>query len=195
MNFVKAKKELLDKLESFDKSKKGSIDKRIIPVMNKINSLDDYYTTSSCSGRIFLLEREDDSSKHVAEWIFMTHELADKQDVVKSLEELPKKRVWFRQEGPILHIACANVEAAQKIINLAKLTGYKRAGAFNLDSKIIVEIVSSETIEAPISENKKLLVSKEYVEYLVEQANKKLSKSWKRLEEFEKQIEELGENR
>jgi len=38
-----------------DFSKKGSVDKKIIPLIDKINSKDEYYTTSSCSGRIMLM--------------------------------------------------------------------------------------------------------------------------------------------
>ncbi|KFM61025.1 tRNA wybutosine-synthesizing protein 3-like protein, partial [Stegodyphus mimosarum] len=43
------RKELL--LKKVDLSKKGSIDSRITELVNFINSLDNYVTTSSCSGR------------------------------------------------------------------------------------------------------------------------------------------------
>ena len=46
MNFDKEKKEFLSKK---DKSRKGSIDNKIKKLVNKINSLPDFYTTSSCS--------------------------------------------------------------------------------------------------------------------------------------------------
>jgi len=38
-------------LEKKDKAAKGSWDERIIELCNKLNSLEEYYTTSSCSGR------------------------------------------------------------------------------------------------------------------------------------------------
>ncbi|MBW2966012.1 hypothetical protein KY342_02835, partial [Candidatus Woesearchaeota archaeon] len=52
MQFENQKKTFLKKI---DKSKKGGIDKEIIPLVNKINNSRNYYTTSSCSGRIVLL--------------------------------------------------------------------------------------------------------------------------------------------
>ena len=50
--FSKLKEHSLSKI---DKSKKNSIDKNIKSLINIINKSDDYYTTSSCSGRIVLL--------------------------------------------------------------------------------------------------------------------------------------------
>ena len=37
-----------------DLSRKGSVDQPIIGLVDHINSLDQYYTTSSCSGRIIV---------------------------------------------------------------------------------------------------------------------------------------------
>ena len=53
MVFEQQKKTVLSKL---DKSKKGSIDKGILKLVNTINKNSNYYTTSTCSGRIILLE-------------------------------------------------------------------------------------------------------------------------------------------
>ena len=52
--FLKEKSGFLSKK---DKSRKGHIDKDIAKILSKINSKKDYYTTSSCSGRIVLLEK------------------------------------------------------------------------------------------------------------------------------------------
>jgi len=39
-------------LSQVDLSKKGSIDDQIVDLVQYINAKDDYFTTSSCSGRI-----------------------------------------------------------------------------------------------------------------------------------------------
>ena len=39
-------------LEQVDLSRKGSVDDAIVPMVKLLNSMDEYYTTSSCSGRI-----------------------------------------------------------------------------------------------------------------------------------------------
>ncbi|MBI3035394.1 hypothetical protein HYY71_03655 [Candidatus Woesearchaeota archaeon] len=49
-------KEKSDFLRKKDKSKKGCIDRDIKEIVDIINSKKDYYATSSCAGRIVLLE-------------------------------------------------------------------------------------------------------------------------------------------
>ena len=51
-NFLQQKQDILSKQ---DKSSKQSLDKKIRDLCNKINKLENYYTTSSCSGRIILI--------------------------------------------------------------------------------------------------------------------------------------------
>ena len=51
--FLQRKKAILKKL---DKSSKGDWDEKIISLCDKINSNDNYYTTSSCSGRIIIMK-------------------------------------------------------------------------------------------------------------------------------------------
>lgn len=55
MNFSKQKQESLTKI---DNSKKGSIDVDIKELVDLINKNPDYYTTSSCSGRIVVLSKK-----------------------------------------------------------------------------------------------------------------------------------------
>ena len=53
MDFENNKRTFLAKT---DKSKKGGIDEKILPLVSKINLSKDYYTTSSCAGRIILVK-------------------------------------------------------------------------------------------------------------------------------------------
>lgn len=51
--FSQWKKQCLNKL---DLSKKGSVDEDIQPIVSLLNSCEEYFTTSSCSGRIILID-------------------------------------------------------------------------------------------------------------------------------------------
>lgn len=42
-------------LSGIDNSRKGNVDGRIIELVDFINQLEDFFTTSSCSGRLALL--------------------------------------------------------------------------------------------------------------------------------------------
>ena len=68
-SFENEKKQCLEKK---DKSKKSSIDSPILNLVDKINSSKDYYTTSSCSGRIVLLEKKSDK-KQESRWLLIIH--------------------------------------------------------------------------------------------------------------------------
>jgi len=58
--FLQRKTAVLSKL---DKSSIGGWDKKIKKLCEKINSLDDFYTTSSCSGRVILMIQQDKKGK------------------------------------------------------------------------------------------------------------------------------------
>ena len=102
MNF---KKEKLYFLNKKDKSKKGSIDKEILPLINKINSHNNYYTTSSCSGRIVLLIKKSDK-KTDTKWLFKKHSNVKFNEIKKALTNISQYEIWFRFEPAIFHIAC-----------------------------------------------------------------------------------------
>ncbi len=57
-------KEKQDFLSKKGKSRKGGIDKEIRPLVDLINSFGEYYTTSSCSGRILLIEIANPNKKN-----------------------------------------------------------------------------------------------------------------------------------
>lgn len=46
-----------DRLSAADLSRKGSIDGAIVPLVEYINDSFNYFTTSSCSGRIIIVEQ------------------------------------------------------------------------------------------------------------------------------------------
>src|SRR3989338_2565012 len=62
-----------DNLKRLDKSIKKSIDERIRGIVEFLNSLPAYFTTSSCSGRVMLLERKK-SWKKDSRFVYREHE-------------------------------------------------------------------------------------------------------------------------
>lgn len=174
MTFELDKKNILGKL---DKSKIGKIDKEITEICSLINAKENYYTTSSCSGRIVLLEA-DSSKKNEAKWLFVSHNLTDFESISKIQS---KSDVWLRQEGAILHVCCKTIEDAEKLINLVKRIGFKRAGMISVNNRYVVEIISSEHLCAPVIKNGKRIVSDEYFSLLIEEANKKMESNKEKL--------------
>ena len=176
MNFENEKKQCLAKV---DRSKKGKIDDNIKKLVDLINSNKNYYTTSSCSGRIMVLTQD---RKDRVKWLYTTHKEADSDEIWQALKELPQNQVLFKLEAPILHICAKNIEAAEKLLDIANKAGFRRSGIISMKRRVI-EIIAPESIAAPIAE-KIILIDKPYLDYLVASANDLLKKSRKRMDKL-----------
>ena len=182
MPFANDKRNALLKLHVLDKSKKGSLDEEIAELVNLINSLDNYYTTSSCAGRIMLIKEGKSNSKFDTTWIFASHKYIGIDDFKENLANLPEENVWFRMEPPILHICAKDLADAKNLLQLANSAGFRRAGAITLGRRIILEIVAPGTLDLLLSTNKELLLSEDYIKTIIVEANKKLKVSRGRLD-------------
>ena len=177
MNFANNKKTGLAKA---DKSKKGGIDAKVISLLETINALPDYYTTSSCSGRVYLWKGT--GKKSETSWIRVSHDLIEEN----FFETDEKDLVWLRLEGAILHVACKDLEAAHTLLEKARKF-YKKSCILSASAKIIVEIRGSEFMEMPLYKEGKLLFSGD-LKWLKEIINQKLEKMWVDMEKFRKML-------
>ncbi len=180
-NFLKRKKDVLSKL---DKSSIGRWDEKIAELCDKINSFENYYTTSSCSGRIILMIDQEKKGKDL--FVFVSH---DKISFDKLKDELnlalkKNKKIKFKLEPCILHVSCETLEDAEELYEKAKLAGWKKSGIIGVKNGFTVELNSTEKLEFPIIQDKKVLVSDEFLRIVTKEANKKLEKSWIKIEKL-----------
>jgi tRNA wybutosine-synthesizing protein 3 len=195
MSFETDKKNILGRI---DKSKKGEIDPGIREICELLNAKPNYYTTSSCSGRIVLLQKKSDL-KNEAEWIFTAHEETDfgpvKSALLSAVKQsnapLPETDIWFKQEGAILHVCCRTMKDAGSFVNIARNSGFKRAGIISAGETPVVEIISSEQINAPAMLNGKIIAEDNYFRALVSEADRKIRKNREKLKTLEKNLRNL----
>lgn len=230
--FERRKQDVLSKL---DKSSKGSWDKKIKKLCEKINRENEYYTTSSCAGRVVVMIDREKKGPGVFLWV--SHDLIKFKDLKEVLERIstektrpssphppaPKRlqtcettrsplerindesgggndvemklknneMIKFKQEPCILHVACGDLKAAQKLVDLAREAGWKRSGIITTDKRFIVELMSTEKLELPIIDamrKEKLLVEEDYLNVLVKKANENLVKTWKKIDKLYKSL-------
>jgi len=166
----------------------GKADEGIRNLVDKINSNPDLYTTSSCSGRICLLETPKEHSKLESRWLYKTHSEAQFDDVLNVLEKNKKEiknTVYLQAECPILHVVAKELDSAKKILFLALQSGFKRSGIQSIQKdRIVIEICSTETLEVPIAEAGEVLVKEDYLRYLVDIANMKWRRGQEKLKRF-----------
>lgn len=173
-------------LSKADKSNIGEWDKKIAGLCNKINKKKNYYTTSSCSGRVVLLKFSEEKQENA--FLFRTHGKISFKKLKKALDGIDYKGiVEFQQTTCILHVACETIEYAQEIVNKAKLAGWKRSGIMG-GKRNMVELHSTESMSFPIMNNEKILVDDEYLKLAVSIANRKLERTWEKIERLRKMM-------
>lgn len=176
------KKEVLRKK---DKSSKGGWDKRISKLCEKINKSEDYYTTSSCSGRVVLIM--DDDKKKIDLFLFKSHDKLTFDGLKKETEKARRKGdVKFKQEPAIIHVVCRNIDCANRLLKKAREIGWKRSGMIAYEKRIVCELLSTEKLEFPIIKNGKILVDDNFLRIIVRKSNENLEKTWEKIERFEK---------
>jgi len=174
-----------------DKSKKGSIDKKIKSLVSALNKKDSFYTTSSCSGRIVLFDQGKSKKKNEGEWLFVSHDLIgakDKKQLFDSMQDVRQKgkeTCWFKFEPAIMHINCASLESAQKLLVSARNCGFKLSGIISV-KKATVEIRSSERIDVPVE-----IIDPNDLSVLVKKANEKLKLTHKKIARLKASIKKL----
>ncbi|XP_060248441.1 tRNA wybutosine-synthesizing protein 3 homolog isoform X2 [Meriones unguiculatus] len=141
-------------LSKADLSRKGSVDEDAVQVVELLNSREEFFTTSSCAGRILLLDGSTNGSgvqKQHCSWLLVTHKPCVKDDVHSVAVDS-----GFRNSG---------------------ITVGKRG-------KTMLAVRSTHGLEVPLSHKGKLMVTEEYIEFLLTIANKKMEENKKRIGRF-----------
>ncbi|PIN85131.1 MAG: hypothetical protein COV47_03810 [Candidatus Diapherotrites archaeon CG11_big_fil_rev_8_21_14_0_20_37_9] len=168
--------------------KQGKVDPQIESLCSFIEKTENYYTSSSCSGRIMFLEKTGEKKKENnfhRRW----HRTITKEELIEGINEKAKGTLWFKLEPFILHIGCANLENANTILECMKKAGVKRGGIIVAEKeKFIIELQGTGRMEFIAKEKNKQLPTNEYLEKALETANPLLEKNYERLEKLEKEF-------
>ncbi|WP_456398205.1 tRNA(Phe) 7-((3-amino-3-carboxypropyl)-4-demethylwyosine(37)-N(4))-methyltransferase Taw3 [Palaeococcus sp. (in: euryarchaeotes)] len=189
-NFELQKKIAMEKLE--DALRKNLVDEDIISLLEKINSLENYFTTSSCSGRIVVMEMPEFGDKLNAKWLGKWHREVSMEEVKKAIEKHEEGMIWFMLHSPILHVASRSLEDAVRLLNLGIHSGFKNSSIKSVShKKLLVELYSTERLDIPLGENGEIWVDEEYLVKIVGMANRQLRRAKGKLSKLEGEIERL----
>lgn len=187
--FKDRKKHFMEVLER--DLKIGRVDLDILPLLRLINSLDEYYTTSSCSGRIQIYEAKLPGLKFSIKMLGKWHSQVSADTIIKIIEEKKPKNLWFAVLPPILHVMAKTIDDANKLLHLAREAGFKHSGILSIKpERIIIELTSTERMELPLIINGEWIIRKEMIPKLVDKANELLTITKSKIEKFMKLIQE-----
>ncbi|XP_069644495.1 tRNA wybutosine-synthesizing protein 3 homolog [Haliaeetus albicilla] len=183
------------RLARADASRKGGLDERAVPVVQLLNGRARFCTTSSCSGRLVLAQGSaaDTNSWEIQKknctWLMVTHETCTKDDVMTALEKATGD-VVLKFEPFVLHVLCQELQDAQLLYSVAIDSGFRNSGiTVGRGGKIMMAVRSTHCLEVPLSHKGKLMVSEEYIEFLIHVANQKMEENTRRIDRFYKCLE------
>ncbi len=194
MDFSNLKLKFEKKLE--EAKRKNLVDEPIIPLLDLINSCNDFFSTSSCAGRIILIAIHPSWKKNVSKIFFKSHYQVKPEDVWNALLEGVQKfryPIYFKQEPFILHVSASSLESALKFLSLAQKSGIKHTGIINVTkNRITIEAQSIERVDAIVGRDGNLLIDSSYMRELVNDANSKLENTREKMQRFFDNLKSLN---
>lgn len=159
MSFDARKTELLNK----DASPKGSWDERLNDILQLINEQEDYFTTSSCSGRLSIYLDGKTGRKGGGSWLIVSHSPANFTDALESgalVEALAEadpndtaRMITLKFEPIIMHVCARTIGSATEFLGQAMACGFKESGIVlsKRHATAIVAVRTSLRLEIPIA--------------------------------------------
>ncbi|AFK21629.1 hypothetical protein [Pyrococcus sp. ST04] len=193
---MKAKREALISL--FQAIERGEVDNDIIDLLLLINSIKGIYTTSSCSGRIGILEEPALGAKPLSRWLIKVHRPLKFEEAKEALKRAESGIIFLKSQPPIFHVVAEDLEKAIAVHEIGLASGFKYTTFKAISSRYLVEINGTEYLTTPLGRDGKILVDDEYLEFAIDIGNKMLERGKSRLprlyKNFEKLKDELGED-
>ncbi|XP_037354447.1 tRNA wybutosine-synthesizing protein 3 homolog isoform X2 [Talpa occidentalis] len=147
-------------LSKVDLSRKGSLDEDIVELVQVLNRQEQFFTTSSCSGRIVLL------------------------DGIAALKKVNGDAI-LKFEPFVLHVQCQQLQDAQILHSVAMDSGFRNSGiTVGKKGKTMLAVRSTHGLEVPLSHKGTLMVTEEYIDFVLNIANQKMEENKKRIERF-----------
>ncbi|HID40021.1 MAG TPA: hypothetical protein EYP36_10975 [Calditrichaeota bacterium] len=171
---------------------KNLVDEDIISLLEEINSMESYFTTSSCSGRIVVMEIPDFGDKLNARWLGKWHREVSVGEVKEVITRHNDGMLWFMLHSPILHVGAKTLKDAVNLLNLAIQCGFKNSNIKSIShKKLLVEIYSTERMDIPIGKDGEVWVDDGYLEKIVGIANRQLRRAKEKLRRLENELKKL----
>jgi tRNA wybutosine-synthesizing protein 3 len=186
-NFAYFKKETLQKLHQSDTQ--GEIDEKVQAILRIINAHDAYMTTSSCAGRIVLIQLPEVGDKKNAEFLGRWHDPVQLPEIMNAVARYENGQLWFIFQSPIFHIATKTLKDADHLVKIGISSGFKHSGFKTEKPRIIVELCSTERMDVPLIKMNQQFVSSEYLTFLTEIGNDLMMRSQKKLRRLRQLLE------
>jgi len=164
----------------------GYLDRDLLPLLVLMNGDAEIYTTSSCSGRIVVMDAEYPWVRDETGVIFKSHIPIVSSELKFIYRYEPFKKIWIIVNGPIIHFYSLSARKAGKILNTARRVGFKHSGVIHVsrDKGIFVELVTGIYLAQLIKTRECEVVSIDDMESLLTVLNNALLEGKNRLQKL-----------
>ena len=167
---------------------KGEVDRKIIPVLDVINSFPCFYTTSSCAGRIMVLEVPSVGRKKEAKILGKWHHKINEQEIQECIITATRGQIWLLAQSPIFHVGVESMKKTDSLLSIAIRSGFKNSGIKTKGKKIIIEITSTERVDTPLGKDGTMMCSMEYLKFITEIINYTIERGDKKIQRLSKNL-------
>ena len=172
--------------------KEGKADPPIIPLLEFIAGTKNFFTSSSCSGRIMLLGVPENGTKKDSFFHAKWHRTVSFEEFWKEMQKPSKGALWMKAEPFILHIGTHSIENANTILKAMRLSGIKRGGIMLAEKqKTMLELMGTQNLSLPVKKNNEILLEENYLKYVLGIANEKAKKNYEMLAKLEKNFRKM----
>ena len=186
---MKAKREALTSL--FTAMREGKVDEDIIELLLLINSIKGVYTTSSCSGRIGIIEEPALGAKPLSRWLIKVHRPIEFGEAREALKNAREGLIFLKSQPPIFHVVAEDMERAKRLHELGLASGFKYTTFKVVSTRHLVEINATEYLTAPLGKDGRVLVDDDYLRFAIEIGNSMLRRSKDRLPRLQENFRNL----
>lgn len=184
--FLAIKKNAGIALETAIREKK--IDPLMIGISQHVAQTPEFFTTSTCSGRITLMELNENETKKENVFYRKWHRRVKNNEVQEAVNAYTgKQNLWLRQDSFVYVLGTNSWENAKKIIRACQAAGVKRYGVHHFENeKILMEVFGTQHLSIPLVIKGKKLSDQTALREYVKIANRKWLLNEKKRQTFEK---------
>ena len=149
-----------------------------------LNSVRGIWTTSSCLGRITIIEGEWPWERREETRIVYKSHLPIDPAAVALAASRPFENLWLKVTGPILHFRAQSQRCAEALLRLARESGFKHSGIITLAGRegcCVVEVIAPTEVSVPLKLEGRLLLVGGQLEVVVGRVNRALEEGRRRL--------------
>lgn len=175
----------------------SGIDEDIIEILDEINRREEYYTTSSCSGRIVLISLPEAGAKKEAKFVAKWHRPVSFEELQNSLKIWADnmhrgEELWLLAQSPIIHVAAKDLSSAKQILKVAVAAGFKYSSIKSVSAdRTVVEILSTERMDVPLGIDGEIFCDERFLRFVLERANFVLQRGKRKLEKLLSTLKKL----